>query len=289
MPAMAADKPIKLAYICNNFNDTFQTYIVDNAKKAAQEAGVAIDVSDSQEDDIRQQDQVNNALLNGVSALLVVPVNTSSVQPMVEAAAKANVPLIFINRNPYTNSAPPKGVYYIGGDSVQMGRVQMERAGELMHGKGNICILMGLLSNESTLLRTEGIKQVIKEKYPNIKILATEAADWQRDQGMNVAENWLTAYGNKINAVLSNNDEMALGATMALSDAGRKDVLVFGNDAIPDALAAIKDGRMSATVMQDPVAQGKGSVELALKILKGEKVPQIDNLPSVLIDKSNAK
>jgi inositol transport system substrate-binding protein len=163
----------------------------------------------------------------------------------------------------------------------------MEYAGKLLNGKGSICILMGILSNEGALGRTAGIEQTIKEKYPGIKVLAKETGNWQRDQGMNITENWLTAYGDQINAILSNNDEMGLGAIKALENAGRNDVLVFGNDAIPDALASIKSGKLAGTVLQDPTAQGKGSIDIAVKVLNGEKVEQIQKLPANVINKDN--
>lgn len=278
---------MNIGYCCNNFNDTFQTYIVDAAEAAAKTAGVVLEVVDGQEDVIRQQDQVNTLIENGVDALIVVPVNTSSVQPIVDAAKKAGIPLVFVNRNPFSTSTPPKDVYFVGADPIIEGRTQMEYAGKLMNGKGNICILIGMLSNEAAISRTAGIHSVIKEKFPNIKVLAEETANWQRDQGINVTENWLTAYGSEINAILSNNDEMALGAVMALANAGVKDVFVFGNDATPDARQAVKEGKMAATVLQDPVGQGKGSVEMVIKIKAGEKVQQVTMLPAQLITKEN--
>ncbi len=288
--SFASAGQIKIGYCCNNFNDTFQTYIVDAAEKAAAATGVALEVMDGQEDDIRQQDQVNTLIQNGVQALIVVPVNTSSVQPIVRAAEDAGIPLIFVNRNPYGNGTPPKNVFFIGADSTLEGATQMENAGKLLNGKGNICVLMGLLSNEAALARTNGVRQIVAAKYPDIKILAEETGNWQRDQGMNVTENWLTAYGDDISAILSNNDEMALGAVMALANAGRDNVLVFGVDAIPDALQSIEQGAMTATVLQDPVAQGKGGIELAISLIEG-KTPaqQVIRLPAQYIDKSNVK
>ena len=287
MTAAAAQGKFRIGYSCNNFNDTFQTYIVDAARKSASDAGVDLEVLDAQEDDIRQQDQINNLIQNGVDALVVVPVNTGSVQPIIKAAADAKKPLVFVNRNPYPNGGMPENVYFIGADSILEGASQMEYAGKLLNGKGSICILMGILSNEGALGRTAGIDQTIKEKYPGVKVLAKESGNWQRDQGMNITENWLTAYGDQINAILSNNDEMSLGAIKALENAGRKDVLVFGNDAIPDALASIKSGKLAGTVLQDPTAQGKGSIDIAVKVLNGEKVEQIQKLPANVINKDN--
>jgi inositol transport system substrate-binding protein len=287
MSAVGASAAYRIGYSCSNFNDTFQTYIVDAAKKVAADAGVTLDVLDAQEDDVRQQDHVNNFLANGVDALIVVPVNTSSMQPVIKAAADAKKPLVFVNRTPYPNGDLPPNVYFVGADSVLEGTSQMEYAGGLMGGKGSICILMGLLTNEAALARTKGIEDTIKAKFPEVKVLAKEAGNWQRDQGLNITENWLTTYGSQISAVLSNNDEMALGAIKALENAGRKDVLVFGNDATPDALTAVREGKLAGTVRQDPMAQGGGAVSLALKILAGEKVDQMQKLPAPLINKDN--
>ena len=280
----------KIGYCCNNFNDTFQTYIVDAAEKAAADRNIILEVMDGQEDDIRQQDQVNALIQSGVDALIVVPVNTSSVQPIISAARDAEIPLVFVNRNPFSEMAPPENTYFIGADEMLMGTTQMEYAGKLLGGKGGICILMGILSNEGALARTAGVHKVVEEQFPGITILAEETANWQRDQGMNVTENWLTAYGDRISAVMANNDEMGLGAIMALSNAGRGDVIVLGVDAITDALVAIEQGTMTATVQQDPVAQGRGGVELAIGLLEGKKpAEQIVRLPAQLIDKSNVK
>lgn len=287
--AFAGD--FKIGYVCNNFNDTFQTYIVDAARDyVAKNPGISLEVTDAQEDTVRQNDQVNTFIASGVDALIVVPVNTSAVNPMVRAARNAGIPLIFVNRNPYADGNIPENVYFIGADSVLEGETQMEYAGPIMKGKGNIVILMGMLSNEASLARTTGVKNVIARKYPDIKVLAEETGNWQRDQGMTLMENWITTYGKQINAVMSNNDEMALGAIIALEKAGMNDVLSFGVDAIPDALVAIKAGRMTGSVLQDPVAQGAGGVELAVKLLKGEKpAERIVKLPAKLIDKSNAQ
>ncbi len=282
---------VRIGYSCSNFNDIFQIYIVDAAREAAAEAGnVVLDVMDAQEDVIRQQDQVNTMIQKGIDVLVVVPVDTSAVQGIEAAAKAANLPLIYINRNPYPAENAPEGVYFIGANSILEGETQMEYAGKLMNGEGNIVILMGILSNEASMNRTQGVHNVIKAKYPNIKVLAEETGNWQQDQGMTVMENWITAYGDQINGVLSNNDNMVLGAVNALESAGMNDkVITIGVDATVDALQAILAGRMTATVLQDPVAQGKGAVEMSVKLMNGEKLPAITKLPAQLITNENAQ
>ncbi len=282
---------VRIGYSCSNFNDIFQIYVVDAARAAAADHGnVVLDVMDAQEDVIRQQDQVNTMIQKGIDVLVVVPVDTSAVQGIEAAAKAANLPLIYVNRNPYPAENAPEGVYFIGANSILEGETQMEYVGKVLNGEGNIVILMGILSNEASINRTQGVHNVIKAKYPNMKVLAEETGNWQQDQGMTVMENWITAYGDQINAVVSNNDNMVLGAINALESAGMNDkVVTIGIDATVDALQAILAGRMNATVLQDPVAQGRGAVDMSVKLMNGEKLPPITKLPAQLITKENAQ
>lgn len=284
-----AGEKIRIGYACCNFNDIFQIYVVDAAKVAAGN-DIVLEITDAQEDVVRQQDQVMTMIQSGLDALVVVPVDTSAVNGIVSAAREANLPLVFVNRNPYPDGNIPENIYFIGADEGQMGEEQMKYAGQKMGGEGNIVILMGILSNEATLARTQGNHDIIKALYPNIKILAEETGNWQQDQGLTVMENWITAYGNRINAVVSNNDNMVLGAISALEVAGMKDnVITVGIDATTDALEAILAGRLDATVLQDPVIQGRGAIEMVRKIMKGEKVPQMNKMPAKLITRENAQ
>jgi inositol transport system substrate-binding protein len=163
----------------------------------------------------------------------------------------------------------------------------MEAMGKVLNGQGGVCVLMGKLDNEGAILRTQGNEDTIKAKFPNIKVLAKETGNWQRDQGMSLTENWLTTYGDNLKGILGNNDEMALGAVEALRAAGRTDVFVMGVDAIPDALTAVENGSLAATVLQDAKGQGQGAGEAAHKALSKQSQDSIKWVPFVLIDKSN--
>lgn len=284
------EKTYKVGYCINNFNDTFQTYIVDALRAYIKEnGGVELLTSDAQEDVVRQQDNVNSLIAKGVDALIVVPVDTSAMEPITKAAQKAGIPLCYVNRNPYSGKedAMPDGVYYVGSQEIKAGQMQMENIGEKLGGKGGIAILQGILSNEGAVKRTEGNEEVIKNKYPDVKLLSEQSGEWQRDKAMSITENWITAYGNDLNAILANNDEMALGAVRALQSAGRKDVLVMGIDGIPDALAAIKAGTMAGSVLQDARGQGEGSIQVIEKALKGEKPDHVDWVDFKLITGDN--
>lgn len=278
-----------VGYCINNLNDTFQTYILEAAKEEIVAAGGRVEVTDATEDNIKQQDQVNSFIAKGVDGLIVVPVDTSSMDAITNAAASAGIPLCYVNRNPFAGKEDrmPDGVYYVGSQEIVAGRLQGERIGELLNGQGGVAILVGILGNEGALKRTEGNKEVLAEKYPGITVLAEQTANWQRDQAVTVTENWITTYGNQLNAILANNDEMALGAIKALEAAGRTDVFVLGVDATLDGRSAVQMGTMAATVFQDAKGQGGGAAKVIVNKVKGGSPEKITWIPFQLVDKNS--
>lgn len=277
-----------VGYVCTNFNDTFQGYIMNEFKGYfAGRSEFTLEFQDAQEDVVKQQDQVNNLISKGAKALVVVPVNTSAMAPITKAAQDAKIPLVYVNRNPFGTANPPAGVFYVGSQEIVAGQLQAEEIGKLLNGQGGVCILMGKLDNEGAVLRTKGNEDTFASKYPGIKVLAKETGNWQRDQGMALTENWITAYGRNLKAILGNNDEMALGAAEALKKANRTDVIVMGVDAIPDARAAVGNGTLAATVLQDAAGQGRGAADAVVKALTSQKQDPINWVPFVLINKAN--
>lgn len=282
----ATDDAVTIGFAQCNLNDTFQTYVVDAAKAKAAELGYEVDVQDAQEDVVKQQDQVNAMIEQGYAAIMVVPVDTAAMGPITDAVTAAGIPLIYVNRNPFGTDNPPEGVYYVGSQEIVAGQLQGEFLVEKMGEKGGVGILMGILSNEGAVKRTEGNETVLSQ-YPDIKVLAKETGEWQYDKGMAITENWLTAYGTELNAILANNDGMAIGALQALDAAGRDDVIVVGVDAIPDAVNLVAEGKLDATVLQDAVGQGSGGVDVVAKVLAGETPEAITWIDFVLVTPDN--
>ena len=271
-----------------NLNDTFQTYVTDAATAKATELGYTLDVQDAQEDVVKQQDQVKAMIEQGYSAIIVVPVDTSAMGPITDAVTAAGIPLVYVNRNPFGTEEPPAGVYYVGSQEIVAGQFQADYLVKLLGTDKpvGVGILMGILSNEGAVKRTEGNETVLA-KNANYKILAKEAGDWQADKALSITENWITAYGDGLNAILANNDGMAQGAIQALEAAGRTDVLVMGVDAIPDAIKLVADGKMAATVLQDAKGQGAGGVDVVSKVMAGETPDPITWIDFVLITPDN--
>lgn len=287
-----ADGKVTVGYAINNLNDTFQTYILDAAKAEAKANGYDLKIENAKEDLISQQDQVNSLIQNGADALIVVPVDTSAMGPITQAAQDAGIPLIYVNRNPYAGKEDdmPDGVFYIGSQEITAGQMQMEYLGELLEGEGSITIAMGILGNEGAVKRTEGVESVISDKYPDINVLAKETAEWQRDKSLTISENWLSTYGDELKAIICNNDEMALGAVQAAQNAGRSDILIAGVDCIPDAVEAIEAGTLTCTVFQDGEGQGGGAVKIVKdKLDEKKEYEKVTYVPFQLVTKDNVQ
>lgn len=280
----------KIGYVINSLNDTFQTIIKETAENYAKENNIELIVVDAQEDTIKQQDLVKSLIQKGVDGLIVVPTDTSAMEPITKEAQDAGLPLAYVNRNPYAGQEDsiPENVYYVGANEKQAGILQMEFIGEKLQGKGGVAILMGILGNEGAVKRTEGVEDTMKEKFPDMMVLAKETGNWQRDQGLSLTENFLTTYSSNLTAIAANNDEMALGAIEALKTNGKLgEIIVVGVDATPDAIKSIESKELSATVFQDP-KQGEAAVVILDKIFKGEKVEEkVQYIPFKLVTPEN--
>jgi inositol transport system substrate-binding protein len=258
-------------------------------KWAEKKGDIDITIVDAKNDTAKQVGQVENFLAQKMDAIVVLPVDTAATGPMTKAVTAAKIPLVYVNRNP---DGRPKGVIYVGSNSIDAGIFQGEELVKAIGGKGNVVILMGELSNEAAIKRTEGTEQVIG-KSPGIKIIKKQTGNWQREQGKTLMENWL-ASGDQIDAVGSNNDEMALGAIQAIKAAGKLGkIWVGGTDGSPDALDSMDKGELNMTVYQDPVGQGEGAVEAAYLAATKKPNPRAKDdiiwIPYQKITKANYK
>lgn len=286
-PSTSTGGKIKIGVSISNFDDTFLMYMKDGMDEYAKSLGSEVEVTyvDAKEDTAKQLSQVENFISQGVNAIVVVPVNTEATEPITAACQDAKVPLVYVNRLP---GNLPDDVVFVGSESIDAGIFQMEYIAEKLGGKGNVVIMMGKLDNEAAIMRTEGVKQVAA-KYPDINIIFEQTANWSREEGMSLMENWL-ATGKQIDAVASNNDDMALGALKAIEAAGKLGQIVVGGvDCTPDALAELEAGKLDCTVFQDAAGQGGGAIDVAYKLAKGEKVENRVWIPFQLVTPENYK
>jgi inositol transport system substrate-binding protein len=248
--------------------------------------GVEIKFEDAQADIGRQINQVQNFIAEGVSAIIVNPADTSATRSITKMVEGSGIPLVYVNRGPDQKKLP-ENVAVVVSDSVVAGRLQMEAIAQCMGGKGNVAIMLGELASNATAERTAGNKEIIA-KFPDIKVVEEQTANYQRNQAINLMTNWI-ATGTKIDAVVANNDEMAIGALIAMKQAGidPEKVCVGGIDATADALGRMNEGDLDVTVFQDAKGQGRRAVEAAVKLANGEKQDQMVLIPYELVTKDN--
>lgn len=282
LPVTSFAKEVQVGVSMALFDDNFLTIVRNAISKEMKKENVDGHIEDAKGDVAQQLQQVQNFIGQGVDAIIVNPVDTNAVKPIVDLTTKAGIPLVFVNRKPATEMTDKMA--YVGSDSELAGRLQMEALAKQMNYKGNVAILMGDLANEATRDRTKGVKTVVA-KYPGLKVVQEQTAKFMRNDAVDVVSNWMTA-GDDIQAIASNNDEMAIGALQALGKNPNK-IVIAGVDGTPDALQMIKNGKMVATVFQDAKGQGEGSVQAAVKLAKGEKVEQNVMIPYQLITKEN--
>ena len=277
---------VSMALFDDNFLTVLRNGMSDYAKTLD---GVELQIEDAQNDVAKQQSQVQNFIASGVSAIIVNPVDTDATAALSKAAADAGIPLVYVNREPVNVNELPEKQAFVASDEKESGTLETKEVCRLLNGKGKVVVMMGELSNQAARMRTQDVKDVIAtDECKGLEIVEEQTANWSRTQGSDLMTNWLSA-GLEFDAVISNNDEMAIGAIQALKAAGRSmdSVVVAGIDATQDALAAMAAGDLDVTVFQDAAGQGKGAVDAALKLAKGEKVETKVYIPFQLVTPAN--
>ncbi len=277
------------------FDDNFLTVLRGGMQDyAATLDDVSLQIEDAQNDVGRQLNQIQNFVASGVDAIIVNPVDTDATIAMSNLAAEAGIPLVYVNRQPVNLDELPEGQAFVASDELESGTLQTQEICRLLQeqGKGEgarAVVMMGELSNQAARIRTQDIKDVIAtDECSFIEIVEEQTAMWSRTQGTDLMTNWLSA-GIEFDAVISNNDEMAIGAIQALKTSGvaMDEVIVGGIDATADALAAMEAGDLDVTVFQNAAGQGEGAVDAALKLARGEEVEQKVFVPFELVTPEN--
>ena len=239
---------------------------MDNAAKEwASANGVNYTSYDGNNDAATQLEQVETMIADGVDAIILNPQDADACSACVDAAVEAGIPIVGVNTMVNNDNLTA----YVGSEDVSAGEEIMQYMIDYMESdEFNIVVIEGPMGQSAQLQRYEGITNVLAD-YPNIQILAQDTANWSRSEAMTLMETWITTYGDEIDAVVSENDEMALGAREAIKAAGM-DIPCIGIDGITDAVAAVASGDMIASDFQNAEGQITGALETAVKCVNGE-------------------
>lgn len=272
----ATDKPT-VALVLKTLNHPFFVDMRRGAQEAADRLGVNLQVQAAErESDVDKQMQiVENMLQTGIKVLAITPSGSREIVSALVKAKNAGVPIVIVDTRLDARAASDAGVVaqtFIGSDNYEGGKLAGDYTIQATGGKAKVGILEGIPGHETGDSRLRGYRDAVA-KTPGITVVASQPANWERDQGFNVFQNMLQAHPD-IDTVFAASDLMALGAIEAIAAAGKTGkIRVVGFDALDDAKKAIEAGTMAASVAQFPYEMGKAAVESAVKILAGEKLP----------------
>ena len=261
--------------------NSFMVKMREGAQKKADELGLTINFQDASDDSATQANQLANAAATGAGAVIVNPTDSDAMAPAVKQLTDAKIPVVAVDRA--VNNAEVSS--YIASDNVGGGKQAAKALSEAIHGEGEILVLQGKTGSSASRERGQGFDEGLKDS-PNIKVVAKQTAEFERVKGLDVTTNLLQAHPN-VKAIFAENDEMALGAIEALGDKAGKDVIVVGFDGVEDALKAIKEGTMYASIAQQPADMAAQAVAEASKLLKGEAATKEMQVDVVTVTKDN--
>ena len=253
----------------------------ERAKKKADELGIAINFQDAADDSATQSNQLANAAASGTGVVIINPTDSDAMASAVQQLVDEKIPVVAVDRA--VNNANVAS--YIASDNETGGKQAAKVLSDAINGEGEILVLQGKTGSSASRERGKGFDEGLKDN-PNIKVVAKQTAEFERAKGLDVTTNLLQAHPN-VKAIFAENDEMALGAVEALGSKAGKDVKVIGFDGAEDALKAIKDGRMYASIAQQPVKMAEQAVIEASKLLKGETATKKMQVEVVAATKEN--
>ena len=282
----------RVAFVMKTLNHPFFLDMQRGAEEAARTAGIQLVVQAAEREiDVEKQMQIiENLLQTAIRVLIVTPSGSREIASAIVKANRANIPVIVVDTRVDARAAADNKLdleTFIGSDNYEGGRVAGEYLAKATGGKARVAILEGIPGHETGDSRLRGFRDAL-QAHPGMTIVASQPANWERDQGFTVFQNMLQAHPD-IDALFAASDLMALGAVEAIAAAGRSGrIRVVGFDALEDARKAIEAGRLEASVAQSPYDMGRLAVESAARLLKGESVPADQKVPISLVTKKES-
>lgn len=271
----------KVTLALSTLSNPFFADLRDGAAATAREVGIDLAVVNAQDNAESQLDQMRTAAVSGSRAVIVNPVDSDAAKPAATAVMEQGIPLIAVDRG-ITDRTPDS---FIASDNVAGGMQAATLLADLMHGKGRIAVLEGQPGASATRDRGEGFLQELR-RYPDMEVVASQTANFDREEALDVMTNMMQATPD-IDAVYAHNDEMALGAAVALGSRAGTEVKIIGFDGGGDALEAVRAGTLSGTIAQSPAELGRQAVLQAVRIINGEPPQASVPVPVTTVTKKN--
>jgi ribose transport system substrate-binding protein len=281
----------RVALVLKTLNSPFFIDMQRGAEAAASRLGVELVVQAAEREvDVDKQMQIiENLIQTRVDVLCITPSGSKEIVPAISKANRAGIPVILVDTRVDEAAALEAGIRiesFVGSDNYEGGRVAGRYVVEASGGAARVAVLEGIPGHETGDSRLRGFQDATRDAE-GVRVVASQPANWERDQGFNVTQNLLQAH-REIDWVFACNDMMALGAVEAIAASGRaEDVKVVGFDAVEDARGAIAEGLMMASVAQYPDEMGRVAIESAASLLRGESLPEDQRVPIELVTKQS--
>ncbi len=265
-------------------NMPFRIAETNSVIEEAEKRGVELIYTDAQSSTSKQISDVEDLIAQGVDYLIVVPREYEGMEETLKKAQEKGIKVI-------QSSTRARGYFetFIGADFTEEGRKAAKWLGDRMEGKGNVVELVGIPGGNVAQERQAGFMEVLGKDYPDMKVIASQTANFTRAEGQSVMENIIQTHGTDINAVYAHNDEMALGAIQALKAAGMepgKDVVIISIDGQKDAVAAVAAGELNCTI-ECPPKKGPACFDAIEALERGEKLPEFTKVEGQIFDEFN--
>jgi inositol transport system substrate-binding protein len=285
LPAnVAAAQParLKVGATFLGYQEAFPATIRKLMIVEAMKRGIDLTVYNGQESTERQIGHIEEMIRNKVDVIILNPVDANGAVKGVELADKAGIPVIGVNA--IVNSA--QLLTYIGSNDIEAGEIEMQFIADKINEQGNVVVLEGIKEQSSQIQRSRGILNVLNH-YPKIRVLEQKSANWSSDEGYTLTKMWFSKHPGQIDAIVSQNEEMALGAVRYMKEAGLPHIPIVGVDGLPEALKAVKSGDLDATVFQDAAGQAKMAIDVAQRQMNGGHLAKTYFIPFQIVTKDN--
>ena len=279
----------EILVIVKNSTAPFWISVMDGAKAAGQELGYNVTCKtpvDTAEGSGNEQQSIlcEEAIVSGVNCLVIAPVDSEAIIPVTKKVNEAGIPIVNLNTKISDESQYKT---FVGLENVNQGYDTAKALFEAMGGSGKIFIIEGSTGAQTSIDRVTGCEKALAE-YPNIEVVAQQSANYSRADALNVVQNLLQSQPD-VNAIFCCNDEMALGSAEAVDAAGKTgQIMISGQDANDDAVAALKEGKITITSFGNPYMQGYTAVQAAIDVLEGKSVESFYEVATKVVDSSNA-
>ena len=271
----------RVTLLVSTLNNPFFVDVRDGAQAEAEELGVQVLVSDAQNDAANQLNQAQNARAMGSNAVIINPVDSDTAAQVIKPLVDVSIPVISVDRA--INGAEVNS--HVASDNVAGGRQAAEELAARIGGTGKVIVLEGVPGTSAARDRGQGFSEGIAA-FPDIEVVATQTANFDRAQGLDVATNLLQANPDVV-GIFAQNDEMALGAIQAVGAKAGKEIFIVGFDGTDEGLVAVQAGTMAATIAQQPEELGRVSLRTAVALFRGQEVEAVVDVPVMTVNQDN--